>query len=344
MKLTGKNGVLRIYDGSARSHNSFHGYAIDVVKFDGVTTYTNITSDVSADDAAYASAFIADNNDAVFIGSTAFFAMVTYAKGDGINYAVGSGALKAYYFDGTDFSNELSGVSDGTSDGSDCFSQGGNITFKIPSDWATGANIVSSDLDSNKYYIKLMATTSSSTDPDADILRPAEGQFLEVVFSSMDFTVPMGRAKTDELLIVDRNNMDADAHYIEGPEDKIFEPVPMSFSCFMEDVYKSKVISALKCGTPGNTNWTSAGVTTKGTTKNDSTNTNPTFADSSKKAVNVQMLFEGSSTSQGWAFYEVFFPEEEQSISESEDGVILSCAGGVYGVIERIHGFGSRYV
>ena len=342
MKLTGKNGVLRIYDGSTRAQS--WDYDVDMVKWDGITTYTNIEADVGTDDELFASAFLTDNNDAVFVGSTGVFAMIYYSRGAGSNYAVGSGALKAYYFDGTDFSNALSGVSDGTSDGSDCFAQDGVVGFKIPSDWAIGANAVSSDLDVDKYYIKLMTTTSPSTDPDADVLRPVDGQIFDIAFANMDFTGPLGRAKTEELLVLDRNNMDANGHYIEGSDEKIFEVIPISFSCQLDDtVNKDDILEVLKCGNPASTRWPNVGVTTKETTKNDGINANPAFADSSKKTVNVQMLFEGSSVGLGWAYYEVFFPEDEQTITESEDGVILSCSGGVYGVIERIHGLGSRY-
>ena len=85
------------------------------------------------------------------------------------------------------------------------------------------------------------------------------------------------------------------------------------------------------------------GVTSKGTTKNDGVNFNPAFKDATKKTVNVQMLFEGASRNQGLAYYEVFFPEENQKITEAEDAVTLSCAGGAYGVIETINAFGIRY-
>jgi len=172
-----------------------------------------------------------------------------------------------------------------------------------------------------------------------------DGQFFEVGFSAMDFSGPLGRPKTEELLVLNRNRMDSDGHYIEGGADRVYEPLAISFSCALDDaVNKDDLFVALECGDPDSDNWTATGTTTKGDTQNDGSNDNPAFRDSTKKTVNVQILFEGSGdTPQGWAYYEVFFPKEEQTQSEGEDAVTISCAGGCYGVIERIHGFGNRY-
>jgi hypothetical protein len=343
MKLTGKDGTLRIFDSSAILHGQapLDNLTVDMVKFDGVSTYVNITTDVEADDVAFASAFLTDLNDAVFIGSTSVFAMIQFLKDAGTNYAAVSGALKAYYYNGTDFTTALTGVVDGTVSGGNCFAQDGYIGFKIPDDWAKKGL---TDLDADKYYIKLMTTTSPTTDPDADVLCPVDGQYFEVAFAGMDFSGPLGRQKTEELLVLNRGRMDSNAHYIEGNDEKIFEPLEIAFSCLLDDaVNKDDIFIALECGDPDSARWTATGVTTKGTTKNDGTNLNPTFKDSTKKTVNVQILFEGSSKNEGFAYYEVFFPKENQKISEADDAVTLACAGGVYGVIEKISGFGNRY-
>jgi len=343
MKLTGKNGKLRIYDSSAILHGQapLDNETVDMVKFDGITTYTNITTDVEADDALFSSAFLTDLDDAVFIGSTSVFAMIQFLKDVGTNYAVGSGALKAYYFNGTDFTTALTGVVDGTALGADCFAQDGYIGFKIPDDWAKKGL---TDLDADKYYIKLMTTTSATTDPDADVLCPVDGQYFEVAFAGMDFSGPLGRSKTEEILVLNRGNSDSNAHYIEGNDDKIFEPVDISFFCLLDDaVNKDDIFVALACGDPDSSRWTATGVTSKGTTKNDGTNLNPGFKDATKKAVTIQMLFEGSTKDIGYAYYEVFYPKENQTISEAEDGVTLATTGGCYGIIEKIHGFGIRY-
>lgn len=346
--LTGKDGTLRILDSSAILHGTAprDDATVDVVTWDGAAAWANVTANVTADDTNYANNFIADNAGAVFIGSTVMFAMLQYLKSGAATYAVGSGALLMFYFDGTDFSKSITLFSDGTISGTDCFGQDGYIGFKIPSDWALGAaTAVSANLDNDKYYIKLMTTASSTTDPDADILCPCDGQYFDIAFSAMDFTGPIGRGRPDETLMLDRGNMDVKAHYINQSDEKLFEVLPISFSCKIDDVYnKVDIKAALACGTPGTTRWSGAGVTSKGTTKNDGTNLNPAFANSADKTVNVQILWNNSSgTPQGSAFYEVFFPPAEQKISEGADGITLSGAGGVYGLIEDINGMGNRY-
>jgi len=344
MKLTGRKGTLRIYDSSLNIHGQapLAGLTMDVVKYDGAA-WSNITSDVEADDANTESAFIADNNDVIYIGSTSRFAMVRYLKGNGTNYAAGSGALIRKYYNGSDFNSSLAGASDGTASGGDCFAQDGNISFKIPRDWAIGANSFDANLDSDKYYIALSATTSPTTDPDADVLAPVDGQYFTMRFAAMDFDGPEGRALTDEILVLDRGTMNSLAHYIEGPDDPLFEILETMFSCALDDTYnKGYIFEALTCGNPNYSTWTSAGTSSKGDTQNDGSNDNPAFADSGKKAVNVQILWEGDNPI-GNAYYEVFFPEDFQRIAESETGINLSCRGGIYGVIEDIFGFGVRY-
>jgi len=346
---TGKEGVLRIYDSSAILHGAAprDDATPDIVKWDGAAAWTNITTDVDTDDANAASAFIVDNAGAVFIGSDVLFAMIEYLKGEGANYAAGSGMLKAYYFDGTDFTEVLTGVLDGTASGGDCFAKDGKITFKIPADWAVGANTVNAALDADKYYVKLMTTTSPTTDPDADVLCPCDGQFFEVPFAAMDFSGPFGRPWQEEILVLNRMKMDSLAHYRKGPDDKIYEALALGFSCMIDDTHnKDDLKIVLVCGDPDSARWTAVGVSSKGDTKNDGVNLNPAFVDTSKKTVNVQILFDtdrSGGISIGLAYYEVYFPPAEQNIAEAEDGISVSCTGGIFGVIEDIHGFGNRY-
>jgi len=345
MILRGKNGVLKFYESSLVLHGAapLDSITVDVVKYDGAS-WSNITSDVETDDASVESAFIADNNDVIYIGSTSKFAMIRYLKGNGSNYAVESGELVRTYFNGTDFDSVLAGCVDGTaSGGGDCFAQDGNISFQIPRDWAIGANAFNANLDADKYYIALKATTSPSTDPDADVLCPVDGQSFEMKFAAMDFEGPIGRPLQAEILKLNRQTMGSEAHYVKGPDDVIYQPMPISFSCFIDTVYNDvSLLAALACGNPNYGTWTSTGTTTKGDTKNDGSNSNPAFVDSNKKTVNTQILWTGSNPI-GLAYYETYYPEEGIKITESEEGIKLSAAGGVYGVIEDIYGFGNRY-
>jgi len=347
MLFTGRDGTLRIFDSSAILLGAAprDDATVDIVKWDGAAAWTNITSDVDTDDASYSNNFLTDNNDAVFIGADVMFAMIRFLKDGASDYAAGSGALKIYYFDGTDFSNSITVFSDGTAAGGNCFAQDGYIGFKIPNDWAVGANSVNAALDADKYYVKLMTTTSPSTDPDADVLCPCDGQYFEVAFSQMDFKGPNGRPLTEENLILEQGRMNSKGHYIEGPENVIYDFVGISWSCFLDDTHnKDDLEIALQCGNPGSSRWTGAGVSSKGDTQNDGSNDNPTFADTTKKTVNVMIrLANNSGIPLGWAFYETHFPPNEQTFGEADEGNIINCNGGCFGVIERIHGFGNRY-
>jgi len=337
MIYTGRKGKLRIYD-SAQIIDTTNLSVFILDNSEG--TYTGKDSEAGTDDTNYTGAFWADDNDKIYVGTDSKFAMIQFLKGGG-TFAVGSGTLVAKYYNGTSFV-ALSGVVDGTSDGTDCLAADGNITFQIPIDWALQGN---ANLDADKYYVELSPTTTPTTEPSADILAPCDGQYLEVAFSKMDFSGPIGRPKTEEVLVLDRGTHSAHSHYIEGDDSPIYEPLDISWSCKLDDVYNREYIfTALQCGNFNNSiGWTTTGTTSKGTTKNDGTNLNPAFVDTTKKAVNIQVLWEGGTYAEGFAYYEVFFPDDQQTIGESDTEVPLSCKGAVYGVIERIHAFGVRY-
>ena len=66
--------------------------------------------------------------------------------------------------------------------------------------------------------------------------------YMEVLFCEMDFSMPSSyRPRTDETLIMDRGNMDTNAHYIEGNDDPIYAPLTLSFSCRLADTINSEV-------------------------------------------------------------------------------------------------------
>lgn len=348
MKLTGRNGILRIYESTAVPHglSPYDSIVPDVVKFDGSSTWANITTDVQADDTNIASAFIGDDNDQVYLGSTIRFAKIKFLKGGGTNYAVGSGAIIAKYWDGNSWES-LEGVLDGSAFGGDAFAQDGYVSFHIPHDWALGANAHNAALDADKYYIQIMVTTAPSTDPDADILCPCDDQYYEIPFANMDFSGPIGRVKSDEILVLNRAKMDLYAHYIEGSDDRLFEAMPLSFSCLLDDIYnRDNLEDALFCDNPGTTYWIATGTSTKGSSKNDGVNYNPQFIDTTKKTVNVHMLWEAHRTGGidvGYAFYEVLFDRKDITFKEDDNGVTMTCNGICFGDIEEVHDFGNRY-
>ena len=347
MHLIGKNGVLRLFD----SADVLHGAAprddatVDMVHFDGSSTYTNKTTDLEADDANIAINLLADNDDRIYIGSDIPFARVKFLKGGGSEYAAGSGVLKGYYFNGTDFNSTIT-IADGTFVSPDCFAQDGIISFKAPLDWAIGANAFNANLDADKFYVYFQTTDSSTTDVDVDVLCPVDGQYFEISFAKMDFNGPIGRARPAEILVLDRGNANAKMHYINPTDMQLYEPLPISFSCLIDETHnKDDIQIALACGDPDSARWTATGTTAKGSTQNDGSVDNPAFAEANKKAVNAMILFSspGSGLNVGFAYYEVFFLPSETQVTEGEEGNILTAAGGVYGVVEMTHILANRY-
>jgi len=138
--------------------------------------------------------------------------------------------------------------------------------------------------------------------------------YLEIDFDLGDFSGPLGQAKTEEILVLDRNKMSADAHYIEGGDDKIMEPFPLTLSAFVVD--------------------------NKEDTQRDGANNNPAFRDGTKLACNLEYKLDGS-TDIVWHYNEVYFPLDQQSLSEAEDGVTISLNGLCYGTVVRDTAFTS---
>jgi len=64
----------------------------------------------------------------------------------------------------------------------------------------------------------------------------------------------------------------------------------------------------------------------------------PAFADTSKNSWRVEVLWDGTND-YGQRFEEVYFPPDQQTITEAEDGLTLSVNALVYGAVSRISVF-----
>jgi hypothetical protein len=121
----------------------------------------------------------------------------------------------------------------------------------------------------------------------------ATPKFLEIDFDAADFSGPIGRARTEEILKLDRGRVTADAHYIEGPDDKIMEPLTISFGALLTDLVVTdylldwmEILNGATATINGHTI-----TSTKEDTQNDGANNNPPFADSGKKACKRRDFF-----------------------------------------------------
>jgi len=162
--------------------------------------------------------------------------------------------------------------------------------------------------------------------------------YLEIDFDVGNFSGPLGVSKAEEILILNRGNSDADAHYIAGSDVRIMEPFPITFGAFVvEKTQCGYLLDWLEAmadggGSPavnGNTL-----VTTKEDTQRDGANNTPAFADASKMTSNVEYRLDGTADIV-WHYNEVYFELSEQSLSEAEDGVTIALNGMCYGTVVR---------
>jgi hypothetical protein len=152
------------------------------------------------------------------------------------------------------------------------------------------------------------------------------------------------------MLVLDRGTMSADAHYIEGSDEKVMEAIPITFSALIVD--KTQCIYLLdwleQCSNgdgaspPQSTGAVNANTltSTKEDSQRDGANNNPAFADGTKLCSNLEYRLDGG-TDRVWHYNEVFFALEQQQISESEDGITIALNGMCYGTIVRDTAFTS---
>jgi len=163
--------------------------------------------------------------------------------------------------------------------------------------------------------------------------------YLELDFDAGDFTGPLYEPLTEEILKLNRGKADSDAHYIEGPEDKIYEPVQLSFSVMLTDLSISGYFLDWIDVLNGETTTINSNtiVTTKATTQRNGV-TCPAFADTNKLACNLEILWD-EDTDRGWQYNEVFIPGDQATVTESDDGVVVAATAMWYGSIARISAF-----
>lgn len=173
--------------------------------------------------------------------------------------------------------------------------------------------------------------------------------YVQVKFDELNFTGPEGRPRTEETLRLHRGRHSTDSHYTSGPDTVILEPLECSFSFRMQNDadLEAKLRAALSNPDQGAA-WTvdsDTWVTTKGDFNIiNGTGTgvaDPAFEDTRKVCVNVEVLYTKGGVSIGRKYGAVYFPADQISIAESEEGVVVSVTGMIYGLISRITSFTS---
>lgn len=171
--------------------------------------------------------------------------------------------------------------------------------------------------------------------------------FLEIFFTEGNFSAPEGRARPEELLILNRGKIDANAHYIDGPDDVILNPLELTFSILLDEAKnKTKLRQAfnldhLSTWLVGSNTWLTTKATSSVLSGAAVSVTTPAFADARKRTVDVEMLWadpDGAGNI-GRKYAETYFPAERVTITESEDGVRVAATGLVYGAVSEITAF-----
>jgi len=172
--------------------------------------------------------------------------------------------------------------------------------------------------------------------------------YIQVLFDEGNLTAPLNRARTEETMIHHRGRGNTTySHYVSGPDTPITDPLELSFSARIANVAAdwNRLRDALSNPDLDGT-WQVDGdtwVTTKGdgtlTNGAGSTFTDPAFEDTKKYCVNVEILWTRGGVGIGFQYMVVWFPPDQQSVAESEEGVIISLTGLIYGEISSITSF-----
>lgn len=173
--------------------------------------------------------------------------------------------------------------------------------------------------------------------------------YLEIDFDEGNFSGPLGAPKVDEILVIDRSKMSADAHYIEGSDEKLMGVVTITFSAFVVDKtqcgylldWLDECSNGDSATPPQATNAINANTltSTQADTQRDGSNNNPYFKDGTKLTSKLDLKLD-MSTDIVYHYNEIWFPLDEQMIAEGEDGTRINLTGYVYGTITRDSTFG----
>jgi len=165
---------------------------------------------------------------------------------------------------------------------------------------------------------------------------------VEVRFIDANLTGPIARPQTEERLVLNRSQLDSNAHYVEGGDASRLEPLSLTFSCKAADTSHTQFLIDILSGA----SVCAVGASTykmhsrKG--KEASTNIYglstalPNFADTNYKCCYmVEVLYSGTSN-WGVRWDQTYFPPAEQTITESEDALTLNLNGQIYGGVTTI--------
>ena len=174
--------------------------------------------------------------------------------------------------------------------------------------------------------------------------------FLEVPFRGT-VVGPIDRGRPDENLILDRGRITPDAHYVQGSDEAILRPLPITLTFRMANTEpnRTKFLTLIRSrgGTTTKTVGTRAWVTTKATSQvrnadpeGTALHTTPAFIDPEKHCVDVELLYSDpdAAADQGLRWNEVYL-RPDASLREGDQDVSIELNGEVYGPVATITAF-----
>ena len=166
--------------------------------------------------------------------------------------------------------------------------------------------------------------------------------YLEIDLDPGDFSGPFGAPLTEEIIELDRGNMNANALYRQSNDEPLMAPVPVTFTIRLTDSAQTinikNWIRAMNDG--GSTQVNSKTLEdTAVDSQRDGATANPVFGDSNKMQCIVEYLVSMTGTDVGFNYEGVWLPADQQQISEAEDSITIAINGMCYGTITDITGF-----
>ena len=341
----GKNGALRLYD-STRGRDLSQSAPKQVhVATEIASVYADITANM-LNPSSGVNTILAVATNHVYVGNLFPFSKITVdlssiASADG-------GVLVVQYWNGVSWVS-VSNLLDGTAVSANTMRQDGTIEWDVPTDWATNDDPSAGTV---LYYVRMHTTTNTATDAVAELIEPSSGQYYEVVFALMNLTAPEGNNRPEELVRLNRGQLDSKAHYVQGLDDPIVQPAPqISFGALLDSIYnKTALPLVLAVGNPGIATWPASGISTKTDTQLPAGLTGtlvntPPFTDPTKKALCVQVTWDDLAGSRVFREYnETYIPSGGVTLTEAPDSLTLQLTGGIYGSIRSdLTHFGYRW-
>ena len=170
----------------------------------------------------------------------------------------------------------------------------------------------------------------------------ATPKYIEFLLDPGDFNAPIGVPRQEELLKLDRNNYNANAHYILTSDAALMAPVPVSFSFPVTDAALTTDIldwiTAMNDGLSTQVNSITLETTETDSQRNGSV-ANAAFADSNKSTCILEYVIEIGGTDLGWKYEGLWLPADQCQLTEGEEGTMISVAAQCYGTITQLTGF-----